>query len=190
MTGATESGRKASSASRMLRASAARLAGVLACALAAAVAATPAVASHAGGHHRHPHHHNHSRAHGAGRRHGHGHTVRVDDSARLSRRKAYGSVLIEEGHASGTLPGRTWVRLTVGSKVRASFTIHTRGGSIAGTGVATPKSSGRWVSFGGTLSVSHGSGRYRHAHGKGSLYGVIDRHTHKVTVKTAGILHY
>lgn len=104
--------------------------------------------------------------------------------------KAFGSTLVEEGHASGTLPGRTLVRLTVGSKVGASFTIWIKGGSITGSGGANLHSSSRYASFSGWLSVSHGSGRYRHAHGGGKLYGVLDRRTHALTVQTVGTLAY
>jgi hypothetical protein len=33
------------------------------------------------------------------------------------------------------------------------------------------------ASFGGGLSVSHGTGRYAHTHGSGGLYGTVNRHT-------------
>lgn len=104
--------------------------------------------------------------------------------------RAVGAVLYEQGSASGTLPGPTNVRMVIGSSVTASFTISTPNGSISGLGVAKLKSSGRYASFGGSLSVAKGSGRYTGAHGKGSLYGVIDRRTHAVTVTTVGTLYY
>lgn len=118
-------------------------------------------------------------------------SLQVNDHAKLALRKAFGSVLIEEGAATGTLPGHTWVRLTVGSNVHAAFTIHAAGGSISGTGVAALKSSGRFTSFGGSLTVVRGTGAYAHAHGKGKLYGVIDRRKHDaLTVTTKGTLFY
>lgn len=116
--------------------------------------------------------------------------VSVDDLAHLHLVKSSGSLLIEEGQATGALPGKTVVRMHVGSRVTASFTITTAHGSITGTGSAALKSSGLYASFGGTLSVTGGSGHYAHAHGKGGLYGTIDRRTHAVTVKTAGTLYY
>jgi hypothetical protein len=116
--------------------------------------------------------------------------VKVDDHAALHLVKAAGSVLYEQGSATGTLPGPTSVRMTIGSSVTASFTISTRAGSISGSGAAKLKSSGRYASFGGSLTVAKGSGRYAKAHGKGALYGVIDRRTHAVTVTTVGTLHY
>lgn len=114
----------------------------------------------------------------------------MDDHAKLHLRKAFGAVLLEEGSATGTLPGRTSVRLVVKRSVTASFTIHTREGTIVGTGGAALHSSGRYASFGGWLKVTHGTGRFKHAHGTGRLYGVIDRRRHSLTVTTAGTLHY
>jgi len=114
----------------------------------------------------------------------------VNDTGHLHLLKAFGSVLMEEGSVGGTLPGRAKVRLTVGSTVTASFTIRASGGAIYGSGRAALHSSGRYASFGGSLSVSHGSGRYARAHGSGRLYGVIDRRTDALTVQTVGTLSY
>jgi hypothetical protein len=118
-------------------------------------------------------------------------TLGVNDTGYLHLLNASGSILSEEGPVSGTLPGTTRVRLDVGATVTASFTIKPRGGgSIIGRGSAILHSSSRYSSFGGSLSVSHGTGRYAHAHGVGKLYGVIDRRTDNLTVQTIGTLHY
>lgn len=115
----------------------------------------------------------------------------VNDTGHLHLLKASGSILQEEGPVSGTLPGRAKVRLVVGPNVTASFTIEPHGGgSIVGSGKAALHSSGRYSSFGGSLSVGHGSGRYSHAHGTGNLYGVIERRSDTLTVQTTGTLHY
>jgi hypothetical protein len=122
-----------------------------------------------------------------------GHDARalsVNDTGHLHLLKAFGSVLLEEGAAGGTLPGLAKVRLLVGSTVIASFTIQTKSGTIYGSGRAALHSSGRYASFGGSLSVSHGTGSYAHAHGSGKLYGVIDRRTSALTVQTVGTLSY
>jgi hypothetical protein len=116
--------------------------------------------------------------------------VSVDDTGHLHLLKAFGSVLLEEGAAAGTLPGLAKVRLVVGSTVIASFTIQTKYGTIDGSGSAALHSSGRYASFGGSLSVSHGTGSYAHAHGSGKLYGVIDRRSSALTVQTVGTLSY
>jgi hypothetical protein len=114
----------------------------------------------------------------------------IDDTGHLHLLHASGEVLDEEGTVSGTLPGTVKVRMAVGANVTASFTIEARGGSIEGHGSAALHSSGKYSSFGGTLSVSHGSGTYAHAHGGGGLYGVINRRTDALTVQTTGDLHY
>lgn len=117
-------------------------------------------------------------------------SVSVNDSGHLHLLKAFGSVLLEEGAAGGTLPGQAKVRLVVGSTVTASFTIQTKSGTIYGSGRAALHSSSRYASFGGSLSVSRGTGSYARAHGSGKLYGVIDRRTSALTVQTVGTLSY
>lgn len=117
-------------------------------------------------------------------------TLRIDDTAHLRLLKAFGAVLVEQGYAGGTLPGVTRVRMVVRSSVSATFSIDTRWGTIYGRGGAALHSSGRYASFGGWLSVSKGTGRFRKANGRGRLYGVIDRRTHTLTVQTIGALRY
>jgi hypothetical protein len=119
-----------------------------------------------------------------------GRAVSVNDTGKLHLLKAFGAVMLEEGYATGTLPGQAKVRLVVGSSVSATFTISPPGGTIYGSGRAALHSSGRYASFGGSLTVSRGTGRYAHARGSGRLYGVIDRRTHAVTVQTVGRLTY
>lgn len=118
------------------------------------------------------------------------HTASVDDTGHLRLLNASGSILNEAGPASGTLPGRVKVRLVVRAEVTASFTIETNGGSIVGHGSAVLHSSREYSSFGGSLSVDRGTGRYAHADGGGKLYGVIDRSSDALTVQTVGQLHY
>jgi hypothetical protein len=117
-------------------------------------------------------------------------TASVNDTGHLHLVNASGSILNEAGAASGTLPGRVRVRLTVRASVTASFTLEARGGSIVGHGSAVLHSSREFSSFGGSLSVDRGTGRYAHAGGGGKLYGVIDRGNDALTVQTVGQLHY
>ena len=94
----------------------------------------------------------------------------VDDTGCLRLLNASGSVLREQGPASGTFPGDVKVRLVVRATVTASFTIVSGAeGSISGHGRATLHSTLRYSSFGGSLTVDHGTGRYAHAHGTGRL---------------------
>jgi hypothetical protein len=119
------------------------------------------------------------------------HVLNATDTAHLHMVSESGSLIIEEGTASGHLPGTVKARFNIGASITAYYTIYPRGGgSISGHGSATLHSSGRYISFGGTLTVNHGTGRYAHAHGTGGLYGAIERHTYAVTVQTTGKLYF
>jgi len=79
----------------------------------------------------------------------------------------------------------------VGATVTAQFTIYARGGgSVSGHGSGALHSTSLYSTFGGTLSVTSGTGRFRHAHGTGGLYGAIDRKTDALTVQAIGKLSY
>jgi hypothetical protein len=116
--------------------------------------------------------------------------LNVTDTAHLRYRGTSGSSLIEEGPATGGLPGTVRVRFDVGVSVAASFTISTHQGALIGRGKGALHSSGMYASFGGSMVVTHGTGRYRYAHGHGGFYGVINRRTFNLTVQTTGKLSY
>jgi hypothetical protein len=118
----------------------------------------------------------------------------VNDTAHLRYVKEADAQLVDEGPATGTLPGTVRVSFDVGATVAANFTIYAQGGSIVGHGTGTLHTSKNrsdvYVSFGGTLTVSHGTGRYAHAHGTGGFYGDVDRKTYAATIQTTGTLSY
>jgi len=122
--------------------------------------------------------------------------LNVTDTAHLHHGKESGAFLVDEGTATGQLPGRVRVEFNVGATVRANFTIYTSHGALIGHGSGTLHESSNsghstvWVSFAGTMSVSHGTGRYLHAHGHGGFYGVFDRHNYEATIQTTGTLDY
>jgi hypothetical protein len=121
------------------------------------------------------------------------HAARVldaTDTAHLRYIRSSGALLLEEGSATGALPGTVKVQMNVGATVIASFTIKTRNGSLAGRGSGTLHGTGVYASFGGTMTVSHGTGRYAHAHGHGGFYGVLNRNSYALTVQTTGTLSY
>ena len=102
-----------------------------------------------------------------------------------------GERLLEEGAVTGALPGRMRAELNIGPiYYKGRFTIDTRNGSISGNGTATPHGAGRYQSFAGWLNITSGSGSYAHVHGRDTLYGVFDRRTYAVTIKTTGSLSY
>jgi hypothetical protein len=116
--------------------------------------------------------------------------MNATDTAHLRYVSASGSLLLEEGRASGTLPGSMRVHFDVGATFSGSFTIHTSAGSITGHGAAVPHGSGVYESFSGSLTVTGGSGRYAHARGRARLYGTFNRDTYALLVQTVGTLHY
>ncbi len=116
--------------------------------------------------------------------------MKASDTAHLHYVSASGSLLYEEGTASGTLLGSMHVRFDVGAVFTGSFTIYTRGGTITGRGSATPHGSGIYESFAGSLLVNGGSGRYAHARGRAGLYGTFNRNTYGLLVQTTGTLLY
>ncbi len=118
------------------------------------------------------------------------HVLKATDTAHLHYVSASGSLLFDEGRATGTMPGSMRVHLNLGTTFTGTFTIHTNGGSIAGHGSATPHGSGTYESFSGTLTVTGGTGRYAHARGRGGLYGTFDRENYALVIKTTGSLTY
>lgn len=116
--------------------------------------------------------------------------LKASDTAHLRYISASGSILNEQGMATGTLPGSMRVRLDLGTTFTGTFKIYASGGSIEGHGSAKPHGSGIYESFAGTLTVTHGTGRYAHAHGRGGLYGTFNRNTYALVIKTTGSLTY
>lgn len=117
-------------------------------------------------------------------------TLRAHDSAKLHYVSASGSTLYEIGSASGSLPGSMRVHMRIEARFSGSFVIYAHGGIILGHGSAVPHGSGAYESFAGTLWVTGGTGRFRHARGRAGLYGVFDRRSYALTVQTTGTLRY
>ncbi len=118
--------------------------------------------------------------------------LRATDSAKLHclQSKSSGSHLFEEGLAKGTLPGSMHVYANIGPTLTAKFTIFTSHGTIVGHASAAPHGSGRYESFAGSLTVTGGTGSYRHAHGRTGFFGVLDRYTYGMNVQTTGTISY
>lgn len=118
-------------------------------------------------------------------------TVNVADNANLHRTSETGATILEEGEATGALPGHVKAQFKIGSAVSATAVLSIKGGgtiSIRGLGVL--HSSGVTASFSGTIAATGGTGRYAHAHGSGGFYGVVNRRTWTVKMQTTGHLTY
>ena len=120
-------------------------------------------------------------------------TIQVSDTGRLrlANPNGAGSTLVEEGKATGTLPGSVRASLTIGtSTVQVTFTLYLHGGTITGHGTAKFNAGqNEYASFGGSVAVNHGGGHYAHASGTGKVYGSINRNTDNATVQVVGQLH-
>ncbi len=102
------------------------------------------------------------------------------------------NTLIETGRATGTLPGSVKVSFTLhGLHATSRFTIYAHGGTISGVGEGFVKS-GRtgYDTFGGSLRLTGGSGRYRGASGSGTLYGSLYKLNESIKVQVDGTLRH
>jgi hypothetical protein len=120
-------------------------------------------------------------------------SLHVRDEGKLRYVKASGSQIIDEGKATGSLPGTARVRFTYNGNpnVSASFTISGHGWSVSGRGsgrLSNPNSPS--PSFRGKLTITGGSGRYAHASGSGELFGVFYRRSYALTVQTIGTVRW
>jgi hypothetical protein len=121
------------------------------------------------------------------------HKVTVRDEAHLHFVTGAGPQLIDEGHATGTVPGRVKARFTYNGEptVTASLTIYGNAGTISARGsgrLSSPVSAS--PSFRGHMYVTRGSGRYAHAHGSGEIFGVFYRRSYGLVVQAVGRLTY
>jgi hypothetical protein len=118
-------------------------------------------------------------------------TLRAADAAHMHRVRCSCDEILEEGQARGSLPGAVRAYVTVGAPIIFRFTITVRGvGSLSGQGSGKPKGNPAEPSFSGTMTVTRGTGRYRHVHGKGGLYGTINRATYAAVMQTTGTFSY
>jgi hypothetical protein len=111
-------------------------------------------------------------------------------TAHLHLVKPDGNQLLEEGPVTGAIPGSMRAVIDIGGVLTGSFTIRTYGGAIEGNGRAAPHGAGRYQSFSGTITLTGGTGRYSHAHGRAGLYGTFDRRTYAVVIQTTGRFSY
>jgi hypothetical protein len=100
-----------------------------------------------------------------------------------------GAAIAAQGSASGTFDASLNIDLTIKiSQISGSFIAYLKGGTISGSAQAIPHYSGQWVSFKGSLTVKHGTGRYAGASGSASLYGSLNRLQLKLNVQVIGRL--
>jgi hypothetical protein len=121
------------------------------------------------------------------------HTLSVKDEGNLHFVKSSGSTLIDEGHATGTIPATVKIHFVYNGNpnVSSHITIYSPHGTIvlSATGrLSSPTNPN--PSFSGNFTITGGSSRYAHAHGGGKLYGVFHRRSYGMLVQTRGTLTY
>jgi hypothetical protein len=122
--------------------------------------------------------------------------LNVRDEGHLRFVTSSGSEIIDEGPATGTVPGKVRLHFIYNGNptVSASFTIYGHGGSISGKAkgnLSNPTSPE--PSFRGAFQITGGSGRYARIRGSGELFGVFYRRGAKkygLIVQTIGKLPY
>ncbi len=99
-----------------------------------------------------------------------------------------GAALDERGHATGTYNAPVTAALTIHpTYVTATVTVYPRGGSITGSAQANYIVKGSTGYFGGTFTITRGTGTFSHASGKAlGISGTINRYTFATTVKAHG----
>jgi hypothetical protein len=114
--------------------------------------------------------------------------MQLSENAQLKFTREDGSALVEYGHATGTYDAPVSAVLTIHpSSVTATVTIFPKGGSITGTAQANYIVKGSIGYFGGTFTIAHGTGTYRHVSGKAlGISGTINRESFAMTVKAHG----
>ncbi len=118
--------------------------------------------------------------------------LNVHDEGHLRFITSNGSEIIDEGEATGTVPGNVRVHFIYNGEpaVSARFTIYGHSGSISGQAKGTlsnPTSPD--PSFRGAFTITGGSRRYAHIHGTGELFGVFTRrgkNKYSLLVQTIG----
>ena len=92
--------------------------------------------------------------------------------------------------ATGPLRGHMVAHLDLSATFSGSFSIYTRDGSIAGHGTASPRGSGRYKSFAGTLTLTgRPAAPHTPAATRGST-GTLDQRTDDLVIQTTGSLTY
>lgn len=119
-------------------------------------------------------------------------TINISDKAALHLQSHQGTkILNEHGFASGSLSGTLDIKITL-SYTQASITFFARpnGGTLSGKGVERYYVAGGNGHFQGTVTITHGTGRYTHVRAANiQLNGTIKRKRYEVVADIWGQLH-
>ncbi len=96
--------------------------------------------------------------------------------------------LNERGRVSGTLTGLLAIQITLSyTQAAVSFTAYPKDGTLSGRGLESYYVSGNTGHFNGTMAVTGGSGRYRHASAASlRIAGTLRRKHYELSVIVTG----
>ena len=118
-------------------------------------------------------------------------TTTVSDTGRLHLVSKSGSSFSERGTATGTLPGAVNAHFVLRvTEATGTVTINARGGSLTLALDAFAQSAGSVARLNGTMTVTHGTGKYAHAHGTESLTATVNRRSWAIKAQMHGRLSY
>lgn len=105
-----------------------------------------------------------------------------------------GHVLNEQGTFTGSQSGTIAIRFTsvTSTSGEATFAAYPRGGGyVSGRTSTKGRVVGAKVYFGGSMTITGGSGRWAHASGRGlGFSGVVDRRNFHATTHMQGSINY
>lgn len=118
--------------------------------------------------------------------------VHLSESASLHLVGEGETTLHERGRGAGTFNAPLTALLTISpSHVTGVFTIYPKGGSVTGTTQARFVLEGSIGYYGGTLTITHGTGSFRHAKGTNlGISGTINHLSFALSVKAHGWISY
>jgi hypothetical protein len=116
-------------------------------------------------------------------------SMKVVEHVSLKLVKRRGSTKFEHsGRATGTVAGsvRSVTTLSHSVALRGTVTITTKRGKLRLQVDGRARSLELRTRFTGSATIAGGSGRYAHAHGRGTFEGVVNRSTWAATIDAAG----
>jgi hypothetical protein len=116
-------------------------------------------------------------------------TLSVQENASLHLVGSHGLTINDRGNAHGTFNCSLAISFTLETAARgsATFTAYPHGGSISGRASAHYSTSGTTGHFEGSMTITGGTGTFKHASGKGLLIkGTIDRYNYSLTAQLSG----
>jgi hypothetical protein len=119
-------------------------------------------------------------------------TIAFAETGHLHAISRGGSAVTEEGKGQGTFSCSITVHLVIESaeRVRATFTVRPREGTVSGAGLARLNAEGGTGYFGGTLAITKGTGAFAHASGRNiGFSGSFNRETLSAVVHVHGTVH-